>query len=243
VERFATIAERLAPDELTDLLNDYFARLFAVVEGHGGTITDVVGDGLMCVWASGRRATQDRAAAVTAALAMRDCVAAFNRDHSLTPLPTRFGLHVGAVRLGAVGGAGHFAATAVGDVANTASRLQELNKHLRTRILASEEVVAGIRDVVWRPLGAFRLVGKVHALRVVEVLGRADEDGSEALAAAFAAPFAAYERGCWNDAIAGFSAILLGRPDDGPAAWFLERARQLACEAAGATSVVQMQVK
>ena len=42
---FLSLTRAQAPDELSDLLNDYFACLFAVIEKRGGIVTDVVGDG------------------------------------------------------------------------------------------------------------------------------------------------------------------------------------------------------
>ena len=240
IERFAAVAERLAPDELTDLLNEYFARLFAVVQRHGGIVTDLVGDGLMCVW---DEMTMKRNAAA-AVLDMRDAVKAFNLEHPETPLRTRFGLHAGPVRLGAVGGSGHFAATAVGDVANTASRLEELNKHLRTCILASEEAVMGVPDLILRPLGFFRLAGKQRAVRVVEILGRfGKDDSAEALAAVFADAFKHYEDRRWDEAVSAFSAILVDYPDDGPAAWFLRRVKELIVVPSAEPFVIRMDVK
>src|SRR5207342_2155036 len=96
----------------------------------------------------------------------------FNERHPSSPLPTRFGLHAGFAVLGAIGGAGHFATALIGDVTNTAARIESLNKQLNTRILASEEVLADVDGIVVRRLGTFILVGKAQAVRVAEILGR-----------------------------------------------------------------------
>ena len=73
--------------------------------------------------------------------------------------------------VGHAGGGGHFVYSIVGDCANTASRLEGLNKYLGTQIIASGEVVAGLDEFVYRPLGLFQLKGKDTASTVFEILG------------------------------------------------------------------------
>lgn len=62
----------------------------------------------------------------------------------------------------------------VGDAANTAARLESLNKHLGTHVLAAESVARDADEILSRPLGAFRLRGKVEPTSVFEILGRRD---------------------------------------------------------------------
>ena len=65
---------------------------------------------------------------------------------------------------------GHFIYGIVGDIANTASRIEQLNKRLGTRLLSTEEVVSGIDDILVRPLGDYQFAGKRASVSVVEVL-------------------------------------------------------------------------
>ena len=44
----------MPPDQLSAFLDRYFALLFGVVERHGGLVTDVVGDGMTCIWSAAR---------------------------------------------------------------------------------------------------------------------------------------------------------------------------------------------
>ena len=53
-ERFTSLAETMAPDQLSALLDRYFALLFGIVERHGGVVSDVVGDGTTCIWTAAR---------------------------------------------------------------------------------------------------------------------------------------------------------------------------------------------
>ena len=58
----------LAPDELADVVNAYYERIFAPVRDHGGTVSDVVGDAMLSLWAGAAPNAADRRAACAAAL-------------------------------------------------------------------------------------------------------------------------------------------------------------------------------
>ena len=66
--------------------------------------------------------------------------------------------------------------TAIGDVVNVASRLQNANKELGTAMLVSASVAEGCRDeVVFGRSFELDLRGKVGRVTAHEVLGTADE--------------------------------------------------------------------
>jgi adenylate cyclase len=139
-------------------------------------------------------------------------------------LPTRIGIHAGSALLGIVGGAGRYASTIVGDVANTASRIEGLNKQLGTRLLASEEALNQVTGFVLRPLGEFLLAGKSEPIRISEVLGGVGDPRTAALASAFTEAFEAFQTRTWDDCVRMLEAILRSYPDDGPSRYFLSRA-------------------
>ena len=111
-----------------------------------------------------------RSKACLAAAEALDAVRSFNERYAPLHLGVRFGLHTGRVFVGHAGADGHFIYGIVGDIANTASRIEQLNKQLGTRLLATEEVVAGLDDILVRPLGDFWFAGKRSSVPVVEVL-------------------------------------------------------------------------
>jgi adenylate cyclase len=218
--RFTTLAEGMAPEELSAFLDQYFAILFGVVERHGGMVTDVVGDATTSVWTAARPERACRLAACRAALEIDRAVHAFNRERHPRCLPTRIGLNVGEVVVGNVGGSGRFAYSVIGDCANTAARLESLNKQLGTRIIAAEAVIEGLDEIVSRPLGRFQLVGKGGALAVVELVGRAADARPCELASGFAVALAEFERGSFADAARRFDTILAAQPWDGPTSFY-----------------------
>jgi adenylate cyclase len=243
---FMTVSERLSPQALHRLLNEYYPPLFAVTERYGGNIVNIIGDSMLCSWTGEGDRRELRTRAVQAAVEMLHLVEAFNARHSDSPLPTRFGMHAGLGVLGAVGGAGHFSAALVGDVANTAARIESLNKHLNTRILASDEVIAGLDGFVTRPLGSFVLAGKAEAVAVSEILGTAGDDSrGVALAQAFAEALAAYDREDWPVAVERLRELARNYPADGPTAFFLSRAERYLSDPPprGSHRPIQMRVK
>jgi adenylate cyclase len=227
IEGFTTFSERLPPQVVQKLLNEYFHGMFEVMQRHGGVIFDISGDGVMCVWSAPADALSACADAVGAAVDLLDAVEQFNLAHPNHKLPTRIGIHAGSALVGIVGGAGRYASTIVGDVANTASRVEGLNKQLGTRLLASEEALSQVIGYVLRPLGDFLLAGKSEPIRVSEVLGRIGDAGAAELAGDFAEAFNAFQSRCWNEAIIRLEAILHARPEDGPSRYFLTRAMRL----------------
>ena len=142
-------------------------------------------------------------------------------------LPTRIGVHAGSALVGIVGGAGRYASTIVGDVANTASRIEGLNKQLGTRLLASEEALSQVTGFILRPRGDFLLAGKSEPIHVSEVLGRIGDPRSAALARNFAEAFESFRSQCWDEAAMMLEALLHAYPRDGPSRYFLARALQL----------------
>ena len=167
---FATISERLSPARLREIMTDYVASLRAPVEAHGGVVADLAGDGLICYWLAESDPVRARTETIRAALEMHEAVRDFNARHPQEPLPTRFGLHAGEASFGPVEGEAFLAPMLVGDVVNTACRLQALNKELNTSILASEEVCRGVTGITTRAKGLHRLKGKEMPVTVLEIV-------------------------------------------------------------------------
>ena len=217
-ERYTSVAESLPPAELAVLVNDYYQAIFRVVEAHGGEISDTAGDSMVAAWASGRPDAGARLRAAQASLAILDAVEGFNRAHPGSPLPTRVGLESGEMVLGNIGAEQRYEYRAVGDIVNTAARIQGLNQLLGTRVLVSAATLAGV-ELPARDVGTFLLRGKRLPVQVFEPTDagcRLDEDGL----AVFAAALAAFRRGDWQDAHDGFAAVSNRFAGDGPSRYY-----------------------
>jgi adenylate cyclase len=174
---------------------------------------------MVALWASGKPDATARLRAAQASLAILDAVEGFNRAHAGSPLPTRVGLETGEMLLGHIGGGERYEYRAVGDIVNTASRIQGLNQLLGTRVLLSATTLAGI-DLPARDVGTFLLRGKRLPVDVLEPIfgGQRRLDGASL--AEFAAALAAFRRGDWQGANDRFAALAARFPGDGPCRYY-----------------------
>jgi adenylate cyclase len=244
---FSTIAERMSPAELAAFMNAYFDALASALKKHHVDVTEFHADTIMCVWLTEGQAVAKRRAAVRAALEAVAATEAFARAQGGLQLNPRIGMQDGDFYLGHTGGGGRLAYSILGDPANTAARLESLNKHLGTHILAADSVLAGVDHVLVRPLGGFQLKGRAEVTTLAEVMAFAADASAEQrrLCARFADGLGAFQAYRWENARAAIEGILAEWPDDGPAGFYLLRCEQIL--AAGADEpdldVIKMDMK
>lgn len=226
---FSTIAEQMPPGELAAYMNDYFETLAAPLKKHGVHVTEFRADAIMCAWTAEQPSPDPRRKALLAALDAGEAIEDFRVRHELSEVSLRIGLEAGWVYVGHAGGGGRFVYSIVGDSANTASRVEGLNKQVGTRILATGEVVEGFDDLLTRYLGAFQFVGKTEAMPIYEVLAPRDKASAEQLVLCerFAAAIQDYEAGDWPAAAARLEQILTEFPDDGPTKFLLQHCSKI----------------
>ena len=223
--QYTTLSETMEPAELSALMNRYYAVLFEPVKRHGGLVQDVVGDSMLAVWATTEPDASLRNRACLAALDIAAAVDRFNTESGRLALPTRVGMHSGRLLLGSVGAMDHYEYRAVGDIVNTATRLEGLNKHLGTRMLVSAEVLEGLPGLLTRELGAFLLAGKSRPVMVHELVARLAEatPANRERCTIFAEALAAYRRGAWPEAIRLWQEVMRAcGSDDGPSRFYLQ---------------------
>lgn len=214
---FTPLAEKLQPDTLVSLLNDYLEGLTEVVFAHGGTVMKIIGDAVQAIFGAPVADPDHAAQAVTCALAIDRFAEGFRgqqRELGIPLGPTRIGVNSGEAVIGNFGGAHYFDYTAFGDAVNVAARLERANKVIGTRICASESVIAMIPSFVGRPVGKLLLRGKSHPLKCYEPLQLAKVDASPKYTTAFALLEAGDPRS--RQAFAA----LVGEADDDPLALF-----------------------
>nr|MBA2689934.1 CHASE2 domain-containing protein [Burkholderiales bacterium] len=226
VKDYTRLSENMEPQALARLMTDYFAVVNGHIEACGGRIADMRGDAVLALWAETEGRAELRRHACLAAIGLRDAVDRFNRAPDRPKLETRIGLHAGEVALGTIGAAGgHLEFRAVGDIVNTASRVEGLNKTLNTNLLATAEATEAIGDVFSRPLGRFQLVGKSQPLDIIELVCDAPPL-SNSNYADFAVALADYREGKLADAADRFAQLSQRWPNDGPTQFFLTACRR-----------------
>lgn len=227
---FTTIAEKLRPKELAAFLNDYFESLSEPLRRHKVDVIEFRADGIMCAWTAEQPEAGIRRSAITAALEAVDTIALFKQRYALLSQSLRIGLETGMVYVGHAGGGGHFVYSIVGDCANTAARIEGLNKHMGTQLLASRAATEEVEGIVTRFVGEFQFVGKTEPLPIVEIMAKEASASASALGLRdrFGEAMELLREGRWAEAGGRFEAILADYPDDGPAKFHLSRCRKFA---------------
>lgn len=217
---YTACVESLSPKEANSLLNSYFSRFIPLIEAHGGHVMDIVGDAVLSIWLADDGAHDACRRARAAVMTLDQTMNVAGCEDGV--LPTRFGLHYGQVFLGELGHTHHREIRVVGNIVNTASRIQGANKALGTRILASAETMPENGPGHARALGRFLLVGKTLPVTLYEIspVALAGE-----LSGQFAKGVAMYAAGEYDRASHLFMTVLAQCPDDGPTQFFLARCR------------------
>jgi adenylate cyclase len=232
VQGFTSISERLAPEQLVELLNIYLGEMTDTVFAQDGMLDKYIGDGVMAVFGAPVPQADHAARACRSALAMIDRLAILNARNAARGWPTlrvRIGLNSGPMVFGNMGSPGHLSLTVMGDNVNLGARLEGVNKQYGTNILASAATVEAAGDtIVARELDVVRVKGKDDTVRIYEVLGLRDSAPRWAVVCEhFAAGLAAYRDRRFADAIAAFERVLDERANDHPSALYIRRARAL----------------
>jgi adenylate cyclase len=177
LEGFTTLSEDLDPTEVSQTLIEYFERTTRCILEKKGTIIKYVGDAVMAGWGAPLAQPTHALLAAQAACNLR-CLAEMHlRGHRLR---TRIGLNTGPVLAGNLGSSYRFDYTMIGDTTNFASRLEALNKYLGTQVLISEATLLQLGDnFVTRPLGEFRVAGKLHTVSIHELICPCESESGE----------------------------------------------------------------
>lgn len=118
---FTSLAEQLDPEQVKRLVDSAFERLVADVESHGGVVDKVLGDGIIALFGAPVAHEDDADRAVRSGIAMQQTLGRFRDEHPADELRIRVGINTGEVLMGTLVGTDY---TAMGDVVNTAARLQ-----------------------------------------------------------------------------------------------------------------------
>ena len=140
---FTPFAEAMPADEVIEVLNDYFVEMSDAILDSGGTLVAYMGDGVMAAFGAPIEADDHADRALTAAREMlHERLPRFNHWLTERGLHHGFrmgiGLSSGPLMSGTVGSPRRLEYTAIGDTANTASRLEAMTKRIPHSILISE---------------------------------------------------------------------------------------------------------
>lgn len=140
---FTALSENTVPETVVTVLNAYFQSVTRVISEHNGFVSKFMGDGLMAIFGAPDPNPWHQLDAARAALAIRSAVRQFNAELQAKNLPSVqvcMGLHAGTVVAGVIGSSELVEYTVIGDVVNTAARIESLTRRFDTDILVSAAV-------------------------------------------------------------------------------------------------------
>lgn len=234
IDNFTSISEEMDPDKLMKYICEYFNEISPIIENEGGTIDKYIGDSVMAFWGAPLPVDKPCHLAAQAALRIIKRVSELNQQwikENNPPFNTRIGLHFGEAIIGNLGSKERLNYTAVGDVINTTSRLESINKFYGTRIIVSETVYKEIKDdFALRLIDSITLKGRIHATYIYELMAKNKDElqfNLDEYRDTFAAAFAAYQKLQLDDALSYFIACLNIYPDDSVSRIFIDRCEYL----------------
>ncbi len=140
---FTTLTDRLAPEEIMNLLNRYFKRMIEIISDHGGIIIEFLGDGIMAIFGAPNTLDHHADQAVACALSMQLAMEDLNRLHVEEGFPViemGIGLTSGEVVVGNIGSERRAKYGVVGTPANLAARIEALSTG--QQVLISSDTLA-----------------------------------------------------------------------------------------------------
>jgi adenylate cyclase len=187
---FTPVAEALEPPALMDWLNEYMETMAGLVMDHGGVVDDYYGDaikanfGVPLPHTTDDEIADDARRAVDCALAMAEALKRLNAVRAregVPPVRMRLGISTGQVVAGCLGSAKRMKYTTIGDVVNTAARLESYGKEVGgpddppedAKILVAGETVERLGDrYEAEQVGQLSLKGKSKVVAAYRVRPR-----------------------------------------------------------------------
>ena len=156
ISSYSTIIEHMSPKVAVEFLNEYFTAMHDVIEQHGGHILNYIGDCIMVVFGAPEEMDNHENQAIKCAMKMREKLVEMNSkwdeselsrywsNHGIEKITARTGIHTGSIIAGNIGSERMLQYSAIGDVVNVASRLEQANKEFGTDIAFSKEIYTAL---------------------------------------------------------------------------------------------------
>jgi adenylate cyclase len=126
IRGFTAMSEHTSPEDLVEMLNQYFEMMVDTLFKYEGTLDKFMGDGIMALWGTPVVHPDDAVRSVACALEMGEVLGQFNRGRmskDQAPLAVGIGIHTGPLVAGYIGSSKALSYTVIGNVANTSARL------------------------------------------------------------------------------------------------------------------------
>lgn len=169
VEASTKLAERLKPDQLVELLNEFFQMSTSAIFQFKGNVNKFIGDEVMAIFNAPFDNNEHALAAVKTAAVILKELERHNTQHPDRPYNVRIGINTGTAVAGNVGTKTRMEYTVIGDTVNTAKRLCSFPQV--NRIIIGENTFEAVKNFFKANcLGETLLKGKEKSLKAYEIL-------------------------------------------------------------------------
>jgi len=221
LEDFTTYSERFPPNEMVNILNDYFTEMTDQIFAYQGTLKEYVADEVMAIFGAPLNQADHAEKACAAALSMQERLRSLRQEWSDMGRPAlraRTGINSGRMLAGNLGSTYRFSYGVLGDQVNLSSRLEGLNKLYGTEVLIGENTARLVEgSFILRELDQVRVKGKKKPVRVYELVARSEvslpPDREQAFSY-YAAGLEAYRQQRWEQALINFKKVNKLWPED-----------------------------
>ena len=232
IRGYTSLTEKLGPNEIVEMLNEYFTHMVDAIFKFDGVLDKFIGDAIMAVFGAPVPLPDHALRSVKAALEMKRALAQFNENriaNGKIPIQIGIGISTGEVLCGNIGSNKRMEYTAIGDGVNLSSRLESATKLYRAMTLLSEFTYEQVKEHVFvRELDFIRVKGKQKPVRIFELLGEAGcrlDDPTMYAVEYFVKGHTLFFRREYPSAQTEFESALRHRPDDLASTLYLSRCK------------------
>ncbi len=168
VKGSTSLAEKMDPEEWTEIIDGAFKVLTPPIQRYGGTVARLLGDAVLAFFGAPIAHEDDPERAIRAGLEMLRATGAYRerlvreRGAAFSAFDVRIGINTGLAVIGDVGGGQAVEYTGMGDAVNVAARLQSLAQP--GTMLVSEHTLKWVPPVFeWEPVGGAATDGALAA--------------------------------------------------------------------------------
>lgn len=174
IRGFTSLSEKMSAEEVSMILNEYFAEMEPIITKYNGVINKFIGDAVMALFGEPIQDMNHAQNAVKCAYEMLKKVEYLQEKWLFEGKPKieiGVGINTGEVFIGNIGTETRMEYTVIGDTVNLASRIESYNKVYKTNLLVSSstyQAISDIADVI--KISEVQIRGKAKKMNIYEVL-------------------------------------------------------------------------
>lgn len=186
IQSFSSFSEILTATKLVELLNEYLTAMTDVLLDEGGTLDKYEGDAIVAFYGAPVPQADHATRAISTAIRMQEELAILRRKWKsegdkwpdlVWEMRMRIGINTGEFVTGNMGSQMRMNYTMMGDIVNTAARLEASAKvyGIYIQVTTAAFRAAGEDNFEWRDIDKVKVMGKSEAVETVEIMSRKGE--------------------------------------------------------------------